>query len=250
MSNLEQKYALLEDDIGSEHESQDFDHSSPKTTRKSRSTILLAGWTLFWVLNCCFRLMDKLEKLERTEFAGPKCDIPVPWSVYGPFDNRSDPEATDEEWEKKLVIYVLDLHKAQRFPWDESKGVYFINAYHNLYCLLKLRTSLLEFHRGEDQSGSFAHVTHCLDALRQDIKFNADDTPLWSGYGHRITGVDQIRMCRNWDLLDEWSKTFPSCWNKIPCIEDINERFSYCPVDSPYADQIIEILGSKHHLVE
>ncbi|KAK6604054.1 hypothetical protein H4I95_05957 [Botrytis cinerea] len=227
MSNLEQKYALLEDDTGSEHESQDFDHPSPKTTRKSSNTILLAGWTLFWVLNCailgiqCFRLMNKLEKLERTEFAGLKRNVPVPWSVYGPYDNRSDPEATDKEWEKisniRLGVIALPdsyveekgLHKAQRFPWDESKGVYLINAYHNLHCLLKLRTSLLEFHRGEEQSGSFAHVTHCLDALRQDIKCNADDTPRWSGYGHRITGVDQVRMCRNWDLLDEWSKTFP-----------------------------------------
>ncbi|KAF7885724.1 uncharacterized protein EAF02_004233 [Botrytis sinoallii] len=164
MSNLEQKYALLEDDTGSEHESQNFDHSSPKTTRKSRSTILLAG-------------------------SGLKRDIPVPWPVYSPFDNRSDPKATDKEWEKigkiRLGVIALPdscvaekgLRKAQRFPWDNSKGVYLINANHNLSCLLKLRISLLEFHRGEERSGIFAHVTHCLDALRQGIKFNADDTP-------------------------------------------------------------------------
>ncbi|KAF7934875.1 uncharacterized protein EAE98_002920 [Botrytis deweyae] len=134
MSNLEQKYALLEDDTGSEHESQNFDHSSPKTTRKSRSTILLAGWTLFG--------------LERTEFTGLKRDITVPWPVCSPFDNRSDPDATDKEWEKigkiRLGVIALPdsyveekgLRKAQRFPWDNSKGVDLISAYRNLHCLI------------------------------------------------------------------------------------------------------------------
>lgn len=80
--------------------------------------------------------------------AGLKRNVPVPWSVYGPYDNRSDPEATDKEWEKisniRLGVIALPdsyveekgLHKAQRFPWDESKGVYLINAYHNLHCLV------------------------------------------------------------------------------------------------------------------
>ncbi|TGO79009.1 hypothetical protein BELL_0046g00090 [Botrytis elliptica] len=120
--------------------------------------------------------MNKLERLERTEFTGPKRDITVPWPVCSPFDNRSDPDATDKEWEKigkiRLGVIALPdsyveekgLRKAQRFPWDNSKG-------------LKLRISLLEFHRGEERSGIFAHVIHCLNALKQDIKFNADDIP-------------------------------------------------------------------------
>ncbi|TGO22745.1 hypothetical protein BPAE_0156g00080 [Botrytis paeoniae] len=69
--------------------------------------------------------MDKLEKLERTEF------------VYGLFDNRSDPEATDREWGKisniRLGLIALPdsyveekgLHKAQRSPWDDSKDIPF-----------------------------------------------------------------------------------------------------------------------------
>ena len=28
------------------------------------------------------------------------------------------------------------LPKAQRFPWDPSKGLYFLNGYHNLHCLV------------------------------------------------------------------------------------------------------------------
>ena len=33
----------------------------------------------------------------------------------------------------------MDLPRAQRFPWDDSKGIYLINAYHNLHCVVSLR---------------------------------------------------------------------------------------------------------------
>ena len=29
-----------------------------------------------------------------------------------------------------------ELPEAQRFPWDDSKGLYFLNGYHNLHCLV------------------------------------------------------------------------------------------------------------------
>jgi hypothetical protein len=28
------------------------------------------------------------------------------------------------------------LHKAIPYPWDEDKGVYFFQAFHNLHCLV------------------------------------------------------------------------------------------------------------------
>lgn len=30
----------------------------------------------------------------------------------------------------------LGLPRSQRFPWDDSKGIYLLNAYHNLHCLV------------------------------------------------------------------------------------------------------------------
>lgn len=33
------------------------------------------------------------------------------------------------------------LPEAMRFPWDDTKGVYFVNAHHNLHCLVSSRTS-------------------------------------------------------------------------------------------------------------
>ncbi|TGO35357.1 hypothetical protein BHYA_0161g00200 [Botrytis hyacinthi] len=122
MANLEQRYALLENEMESEREPQGSDHSSLKTTDKNSNGLnLVSRATAFLVTNT------------NQVPAGLKHDIPVPWSVYGSFDNRSDPEATDEEWEKINnlrfgVIALSDsyveekgLHKAQRLSWDDSK---------------------------------------------------------------------------------------------------------------------------------
>ena len=30
------------------------------------------------------------------------------------------------------------LPQSQRFPWDKSKGLYLLNGYHNLHCLVSV----------------------------------------------------------------------------------------------------------------
>ena len=55
--------------------------------------------------------------------------------------------ATNEAWEalsydlgSVAIDYeeaeALRLPRAQPFPWDYSKGLYFLNAYHSLHCLV------------------------------------------------------------------------------------------------------------------
>jgi len=107
----------------------------------------------------------------------------------------------------------------------------------------------MELKSGEPLSGSFAHITHCLDALRQEIICNVDDTPRWSGYGHRFTGAGQYRMCRDWKQLDNWAMRYPACWGETDN-ENPEERLSFCPKDSSYAENIIEKLESANHLGE
>ena len=34
-------------------------------------------------------------------------------------------------------VKAKGLVPAQRFPWDESKGIYVINGFHNLHCLVR-----------------------------------------------------------------------------------------------------------------
>ena len=31
----------------------------------------------------------------------------------------------------------VNLPQSQRFPWDRSQGIYLLNAYHNLHCLVR-----------------------------------------------------------------------------------------------------------------
>lgn len=31
------------------------------------------------------------------------------------------------------------LPEPQRWPWDHSKGIYLVNAYHNVHCLVSFR---------------------------------------------------------------------------------------------------------------
>ena len=65
-------------------------------------------------------------------------------SVY---NNNSDLNATDKAWDLLTIdagavalhdTFVAEkgLPVAQRFPWDERKGIYLLNGYHNLHCLV------------------------------------------------------------------------------------------------------------------
>jgi hypothetical protein len=64
----------------------------------------------------------------------------------GIYDNK-DPKVTEESWDSLRYdlgsvaladeyIESRGLPRAQRFPWDESKGLYFLNGYHGVHCLV------------------------------------------------------------------------------------------------------------------
>ncbi|TVY82084.1 Phenylalanine aminomutase (L-beta-phenylalanine forming) [Lachnellula suecica] len=108
------------------------------------------------------------------------------------------------------------IMKAQRFPWDASKVIYLLNSHHNLHCLRTLRTSVIEAHDNATQSRHFSHLMHCLDGLRQDIMCNADDTLRYTGPGGFPTpGDGQVRLCRDFEKLEEWSAQHTACYSHI-----------------------------------
>lgn len=153
------------------------------------------------------------------------------------------------------------LPRSQRFPWDDSKGLYLINGYHNLHCIVSylpghtaiticheigliplqrmLHFSLKEFHDELPQSRGWSHVTHCLHVLRDDIICNADDLPRYTG-GHQpsmSSGLGQARMCRSWKKLEAWADKHNACFKDIdPTNRSIDnlERYRFCPQGSPY----------------
>ena len=73
-------------------------------------------------------------------------NTPGEFEHNGIYDNK-DPKVTEESWDSLRYdlgsialsdeyVESVGLPKAQRFPWDESKGLYFLNGYHGVHCLV------------------------------------------------------------------------------------------------------------------
>ena len=78
-------------------------------------------------------------------------NTPGAFEHNGIYDNK-DPKVTEDSWAKLNYdlgsIALSDeyadsvgLPRAQRFPWDQSKGLYFLNGYHGIHCLVCAVTS-------------------------------------------------------------------------------------------------------------
>ena len=158
------------------------------------------------------------------------------------------------------------LLKAQRFPWDRTKGIYIVHGYHNLHCLVYpsrylcardvsltlpqkiIYISVAEYRNGETQSRKWHHISHCFDALRRQILCDADDTPRAVQRDlDGVSGVGQTRQCRNWSELEGWAKRHNACYKRpdrpVEGMRNI-EKYKFCPEDSGYEvrDFVIEDL--------
>ncbi|KAL4953181.1 hypothetical protein BDW69DRAFT_195030 [Aspergillus filifer] len=118
------------------------------------------------------------------------------------------------------------LPHAEDFPDDPSKGVYVLEGFHQLHCVIYLRdtiTDLMAEGKLEVDSDSdhdrLRHINHCYDALRQSIQCRADDTPLYIPYRSKRTGDGQLRRCRDWDALTVWAKRHTACWPTGHCAD-------------------------------
>ncbi|KAF1953407.1 hypothetical protein CC80DRAFT_420459, partial [Byssothecium circinans] len=131
----------------------------------------------------------------------------------------------DELWEaidtNPVVVALTDefadahnLPHSDRFPWVKTKGRYFVKGFHQLHCLLSsppriapqkfIRRAFVDYQRGNVPVLNGQHVHHCLDTLRQDVTYLADDTPMATGNEARAIRDEQPVMCRNLDSLVEW----------------------------------------------
>ena len=79
-------------------------------------------------------------------------ELSVPWvhmTEYGT-DNLTQGSRLWEAIDFNPGIVALDLEwtkekglpKSQPFPWDTSKGLYVLNAYHSMHCLVSMPTIL------------------------------------------------------------------------------------------------------------
>ena len=102
-----------------------------------------------------------------------------------------------------------------------------------------LRKSTLEAFDGKSQSLPRFHITHCLDALRDDVICNADDIPRYTGRRNEqasverpISGIGQARMCKDWSKLKDWAVKHTACYKNIHSHDwdfPPAERYKFCP---------------------
>ncbi|MCJ1290925.1 hypothetical protein MMC34_002467 [Xylographa carneopallida] len=191
-----------------------------------------------------------------TPYAGLVFDTPRRFTHGGPLSNPNDTTA----WEAlnfdlgnlalpDTYADAKGLPRAQRFIWDDSLGLYFLNAFHSVHCLKILHTVLYELAPPSsvplaNLSWPFPHAVHCLDALLQDTYCFADDTPRYESLAHPAQpGDNQARVCRDWSKLEKYAKEHSACWRDVNATVHIDGRlrYRYCPPGSPYFERVREM---------
>ncbi|MCJ1330126.1 hypothetical protein MMC10_006808 [Thelotrema lepadinum] len=184
----------------------------------------------------------------RSPYANLEWNTPIPFEAPSPFLTHNLTELrqlwTDISIDDGMIALPdtlaseWNLHPAQRFPWDDSKGIYFVNGFHSLHCLRSIHISLLESHLSLPQSRPFSHLTHCMSSLREDTLCRADDTPRYTTSSSSAgTGKGQVRMCRSWTQLKEWASGYNACYSYTNQTDpDYPQvlRFANCPAGSEY----------------
>ncbi|KAI0011126.1 hypothetical protein F4779DRAFT_626783 [Xylariaceae sp. FL0662B] len=249
--NLKQEYN------GLQRHSTEWDETAPEApcqqdhvvSRRSCFTnvtivILLLSLTVNVILSVRFQQTSRIQKGDcGSEYANIKRETPI--QIYSSTEYTShNITAVTELWEELSgdpgVValsqdYVwkkrLNLPHAVRFPWDEDKGVYLLQGFHDLHCLRTLFRYIMYTDQGLPQRIALTHVLHCLDQLRQEVMCNADDTPRYAGFQEPPgTGAGQVRMCRDWNKLEKWALEHTACFqHKDEVPGPMIERFKSCP---------------------
>jgi len=186
-------------------------------------------------------------------------ELLLQWYQQSPYTDENV-TARDHEWDKinhdnglvavdKEWATSKGLALGSAWPWDTSKTIYFVNAYHNLHCLKLIYWAFMDYRNGEKSHMSQHHIVHCLDQLYADVRCNADDTlRVTAPNKYPTTAVGQVRSCRNWDALERWTQENTACFrygnpeteNKKP---SQIPRMSFCPKNSPQLPIIREYFG-------
>ncbi|KAF2193117.1 hypothetical protein K469DRAFT_619703 [Zopfia rhizophila CBS 207.26] len=188
-----------------------------------------------------------------SEFTGLGYNKTSTYKVYTDYihPNHTVSDALWESLSSSPIMVALNAEYARAhnlktsisFPWDQSKGLYHIKAFHHIHCLKNIRRAYLDALASDPSSKpliSPEHIAHCLDTIRQDIMCHADDTPMPTINERHKIGDGQARKCKDWDALVRWTQApeRQSCFKMIDeyrRVPNSLEEFAYCPVDSPYA---------------
>ncbi|KAI1089106.1 hypothetical protein F5B19DRAFT_468783 [Rostrohypoxylon terebratum] len=250
LSHDEEDHGLLTDIDGAEtRDNVVYPLSTRKAGGRTQSLLLglLSASLLVNLLTLMFYLLPSKQPLSK--YASLARNIEEPYVRMTPYSSQND-TLQDQLWDSinidSGVVALSDswaaqhnLRTAQRFPWDQTKGIYILHGFHNLHCLKIIHITLSELRRGVPQSRSRHHVDHCLDALRRQILCDADDTPRATDRRPEVlSGLNQHRMCRSWEQLEDWAKKHTACYKRPEDPERDGkpklDRFKHCPPDSGY----------------
>jgi len=208
----------------------------------------------------------RIKQQTTTRFAGLEYNaIGTPITYEGIYSIGPDGNETarDELWEAINIdrsVIVLDQEEAQRlgleatdtFAWDSTKKVYIVNAFHQLHCLKILYWAVTDDYKDNPRSQNYAHLFHCLDALRQDVICHADDELLFefetdNPDSRPRVGEGHIRQCRNFAKLEEWALAPErnACYQfyEGDDSKDKLKNWRHCPPNSPYFQSMKEYFG-------
>ncbi|EFR05191.1 hypothetical protein MGYG_08205 [Nannizzia gypsea CBS 118893] len=248
MSNNDKSYhPLRRDSTENEHDGRLMEFKSPNSQRPVVLILsaIIAGLVFLNAVLSLYLYNQSRPSASNCDcgsyYAGLERNIPIQIYQSTEFvaENASDVAHLWEELSGDPGVVALPqkyvsekgLPHAMRFPWDNDKGVYLLQGYHNLHCLRTLFRYTWNADRGIPQRVAFSHIQHCLDQLRQDVICNADDTPRYAGFQDPPgTGAGQVRMCKDWKKLEKWARERTACFkheDEVP--GRMIDRFKFCP---------------------
>jgi len=167
-------------------------------------------------------------------------ELPLKWSRFDWWTEYSEKNETrvDELWDAIQPSHgfvAIDRHwasqrhwpESMRLPSDESKGVYLLQAYHQIHCIRIIRKTFWELAKGQELTYPITHSGHCFDTIRQYIYCNADNTPLYT-FGDDTVGDGQMRRCRDWDALRNFATENTACYRDSIKPIMLGDHFGYC----------------------
>ncbi|MCJ1312620.1 hypothetical protein MMC25_006295 [Agyrium rufum] len=162
---------------------------------------------------------------------------------------------TDAKWDALLEVGIIRLtpEEEARLPiktvplyGDEEGYAGFIETFHQLHCLNRIRKHFYEPTANLDgnQTAEFTrfHDEHCFDYIRQNLMCTADTNVLPISWDTRIEGYSASfdttvqKKCRNFESIYGWAKSRRS--KHIPPGNG-GEKIAGYPLQVPGADPVV-----------
>jgi len=159
-------------------------------------------------------------------------------NIYSTSDEKAA-EAINAAWDQIVPAHGIvavdhqwatehNLPDSMGLPSDPSKGVYIIDAYHQLHCLAIIRKTLIEIASGQASSKPVEHSWHCFDSLLQYILCGTSGDTLLYTWGRNETGDGQLRKCIDWDSRKNWAKDNTACYKDGDHPIPLYDHFDHC----------------------